>query len=121
MVSPLLAISFLLFEENKDEYFYVLFLFLILFFFDIGFGFTPFSSIVFFVLMHNIVIPYIIKISPSLKVTIVLKVASVYIGYLIFSFLVHFLLDLDFLDINIAYFFYYIIFDIIIALVYFHE
>lgn len=121
MVSPILAISFFLFEENKDEYFYVLFLFFILFFFDIGFGFTPFSSIIFFVLMDSIIIPYIIKISPSPKITLILKTTSIYIGYLIFSFLLSFLLGLNFLDINIAYFFYYILFDIVISLAYFDE
>ncbi len=121
MLSPLLAISFFLFEENKDEYSYVLFLFLILFFFDIGFGFTPFSSIIFFLIINSIVIPYIIKISPSSKITVILKTVSVYVGYLIFSFLLNFLLGVDFLDINITYFIYYMIFDSIISLVYFNE
>ena len=121
MLSPLLAISFLLFEKYKDKYSYVLFLFFILFFFDIGFGFTPFSSIIFFVIISNLIMPHIIKISPSPKITLLLKTASIYIGYLIFSFLLHFLLGLDFLDINIIYFLYYILFDLIIALVYFNE
>lgn len=121
MISPLLAISFFLFEENKDESFYVLFLFLILFFFDIGFGFTPFSSIIFFLIINSVIIPYIVKISPSAKITVVLKTLSVYIGYLVFSFLLSFLLDLDFLDIDISYFLTYIVIDSLIALVYFNE
>jgi len=113
---PFLAISFLLFSFHKQDKWYMGFMIAFLFLFDVSFGFFPFSTIIYFILLQAFVVNSIQRITTCHKCTVALKVLVVYFGYLIFSFLLSTLINIEFLDINYLYFTYYALVEIIIAI-----
>jgi len=108
---PLLSVLFVLFSKALDrkDTFYLIVVSFLLVIFEANFGYILFSTIIYFYIIHQFIMP---RITQNFSCPICIKISYVlfsYLGYFLFLILISNIFLLEFPDIN-----YYIVYYIVI-------